>query len=46
MLAGKTVGAASAEELRHALNRRHRMAANFKAMPGLVASIVKYRKET
>ncbi len=45
MLAGKTVGAASAEELRHALNRRHRMSANFKAMPGLVASIVKYRKE-
>jgi hypothetical protein len=45
MLAGKTVGAASAEELRHALNRRHRMAANFKATPGLVASIVKYRKE-
>jgi len=41
MLDGKTVGAASAEELRHALNRRHRMAANFKAMPGLVASIVK-----
>jgi type III restriction enzyme len=45
MLAGKTVGTATAEELRHALNRRHRMAANFKAMPGLVASIVKYRKE-
>jgi superfamily II DNA or RNA helicase len=45
MLAGKTVGAATAEELRHALNRRHRMAANFNAMPGLVASIVKYRKE-
>lgn len=45
MLAGKTVGAATAEELRHALNRRHRMSANFKAMPGLVASIVKYRKE-
>jgi hypothetical protein len=45
MLAGKTVGAATVEELRHALNRRHRMSANFKAMPGLVASIVKYRKE-
>jgi type III restriction enzyme len=45
MLDGKTVGAASAEELRHALNRRHEMAANFKGMPGLVASIVKYRKE-
>jgi len=45
LLGGKTVGAASPEELRHALNRRHRMAGNFKAMPGLVASIVKYRKE-
>jgi superfamily II DNA or RNA helicase len=45
LLAGKTVGASTAEELRHALNRRHRMAANFKAVPGLVASIVKYRKE-
>jgi hypothetical protein len=45
MLGGKTAGTASVEELRHALNRRHRMAANFKAMPGLVDSIVKYRKE-
>src|ERR1017187_10280338 len=45
MLAGRTGVAASAEELRHALNRRHNMAANFKGMPGLVASIVKYRKE-
>jgi hypothetical protein len=31
--------------LRHALNRRHRMAANFKNIPGLVSSIVKYKKE-
>jgi superfamily II DNA or RNA helicase len=46
MLNGKTVGEASVEELRHALNRRHRMASNFKGMPGLVASVVKYKKET
>jgi len=46
MLDGKTVGAATGEELRHALHRRLRMATNFKTMPGLVASIVKYRKES
>ena len=45
MLNGKTVGAATVEELRHALNRRHRMASNIKGMPGLVASIVKYKAE-
>jgi len=45
LLEGKTVGAAPVEALRHALNRRHRLAANFKGMPGLVGSIVKYRKE-
>jgi type III restriction enzyme len=45
MLGGRTVGAASVEELRHAVNRRHRMAANFKNTPGLVSSIVKYKKE-
>jgi hypothetical protein len=45
MLGGKTVGAASVEELRHAVNRRLRMAANIKTMPGLVNSIVKYKKE-
>ncbi len=45
MLGGKTAGTASAEELRHALNRRHRLATNFKAMPGLVGSIVKNKKE-
>ncbi len=45
MLGGKTTGTASVEELRHALNRRHRLATNFKALPGLVDSIVKHRKE-
>jgi type III restriction enzyme len=44
LLGGKTVGAASIEELRHALSRRHRLSANFKSMPGLVTSIVKYKK--
>ncbi len=45
MLGGKPLGATAIEELRHALNRRHRMAANFKNTPGLVSSIVKYKKE-
>lgn len=45
MLGGKTLGTASEEELRHALNRRHKLAGNFKAMPGLVGSIVKNKKK-
>jgi len=45
MLNGKTVGAASVEELRHALNRIHRMSANIKLRPGLVNSIVIYKAE-
>lgn len=45
MLHGKTVGAASIEELRHALNSRHRMASNFKNKAGLVSSIIQYKPE-
>jgi hypothetical protein len=45
MLGGQTVGEAGIEALRHALNRRHRMAANLKGKPGLVSSIVKYKPE-
>ncbi len=45
MLMGKTIGTANLEELRHALNRRHQLAHNFKSRPGLVASIVKYKSE-
>jgi superfamily II DNA or RNA helicase len=45
MLGGQTVGEASIEALRHALNRRHRMEANLKGKPGLVSSIVKYKPE-
>jgi superfamily II DNA or RNA helicase len=45
MLAGKTIGTAKLEELRHALNRRHQLAHNFKSRSGLVASIVKYKSE-
>jgi hypothetical protein len=45
MLNGKTVGTASVEELRHALNRIHRMSANIKSRPGLVNSIVNYKVE-
>ncbi len=45
MFSGKTVGTASIEELRHALNRRHKIAANLRSKPGLVSSIVKYKPE-
>jgi hypothetical protein len=45
MLEGKTVGTASVEQLRHALNRRHRIASNFRTRPGLVTSIIKYKPE-
>jgi superfamily II DNA or RNA helicase len=45
LLGGKTVGTASVEELRHAINRRHQIAANFKNRSGLVASIVNYKRE-
>ena len=45
MLGGKTVGAASAEELRHALNRRHQLLFNLHSRPGLVTSIVNHKPE-
>ncbi|MBU1746038.1 MAG: DEAD/DEAH box helicase family protein [Proteobacteria bacterium] len=45
MLGGKTVGTAGVAELRHAINCRHRLAANFKNRPGLIASIVNYKQE-
>jgi superfamily II DNA or RNA helicase len=45
MLNGKTVGTASLEELRHALNRISKMSANIKAKPGLVNSIVSHKAE-
>ena len=45
MLNGKSVGTASLEELRHALNRIHQMSAGIKSKPGLVNSIVTYKTE-
>jgi len=45
MLGGKTVGAASAEELRHALTRRHQLLFNLHSRPGLVTSIVNHKPE-
>jgi len=45
MLNGNTVGTASVEELRHALNRIHQMSAAIKSRPGLVNSIVTYKVE-
>jgi type III restriction enzyme len=43
MLSGKTIGTSNIDELRHALNRLHNMANNFKTHAGLVPSIVKYK---
>jgi len=45
MLNEKTVGTASVEELRHALNRIHKMSSAIKSRPGLVNSIVTYKAE-
>lgn len=45
LLNGKTVGTASLEELRHAINRRHQIKENVRAKPGLVSSVVKYKPE-
>ena len=45
MLGGKTVGTASIEELRHAINSHNKLLANFKNYPGLIASIINYKRE-
>lgn len=45
MLNEKTVGTASVEELRHALNRIHKMSSAIKSRPGLANSIVTYKAE-
>jgi len=45
MLNGKTVGTASIDELRHAMNRIGKMSANIKARPGLVNSVIEYKVE-
>lgn len=44
LLNEKSAGSADVESLQHALRRRHTLSRNFKDRPGLVASIVKYRK--
>jgi hypothetical protein len=44
MLDGKSAGSATIEALKHALRHRHSLSRNFREKPGLVASIVKYRK--
>jgi len=43
LLDGNTVGTATVLQLRHAINRRHQVAANFRRMPGLIESIVRYK---
>jgi hypothetical protein len=45
MLSGKTVGTANIEELHHAINCRSKLQSNFKNNPGLVTSIIKYKRE-
>jgi len=45
MLGGRTVGTAGIVELRHALHSCHRLSANFKNRPGLVASVVTYKEK-
>ncbi|MCI0450034.1 MAG: hypothetical protein L0Y79_09675 [Chlorobi bacterium] len=45
LLDGKSAGLASETSLIHALNHRGTITHNFKSRPGLIASIVKYRKE-
>jgi hypothetical protein len=45
MLSGKTVGFASVEELRYAINCRNKIQVNFKNRPGLVESIINYKRE-
>jgi len=44
LLDGTSAGMASVETLRHALSHRHGIAGNFRRNPGLVTSIVKYKK--
>ncbi|MDD8018969.1 MAG: DEAD/DEAH box helicase family protein [Bacteroidota bacterium] len=44
MLEGKSAGLATIESLKHTIRQRHNLSRNFRERPGLVASIVKYRK--
>ncbi len=44
MLEGKSAGLANIESLKHTIRQRHNLFRNFRERPGLVASIVKYRK--
>lgn len=44
LLDGKSAGSSTEESLKHALSHRHTLSRNFKDKPGLVASIVKYKK--
>jgi len=45
ILNGKSAGLATEESLQHAINHRYTLLHNFRARPGLIASIVKYRME-
>jgi len=44
LLDGKSAGTANLQSLTHALSHRYNLLRNFKEKPGLVASIVKYKK--
>ncbi len=45
LLNGTSAGTASAELLQHALAHRHHIAGNFRSHPGLVSSVLKYKKD-
>lgn len=45
LLEGKSLGVAKETLLKHALNHRYTISNNFKSRPGLISSIVKYKKE-
>lgn len=46
LLNDSSVGLASEENLMHAIRHRHTILQNFRGFPGLVASIVNYKKES
>jgi len=46
LLNGKSAGNSSMEELKIALKHRHDISSNFRKYPGLIESIVKYKKDS
>lgn len=46
LLSSKSAGNSAIEELKNALKHRHAISVNFRNYPGLIESIVKYRKDS